>query len=269
MTSASEQRQALIDLTTLARRDLFAFWASLQGLSADQTRDALAVVLPEIGVAYGSAAASLAADWYDELRDAADPKGRFGADPVAAPGPARWESLARWGTSPLFGDKPDPAAAFSLVEGGLQRSISDGHRLTVVEATWRDPSTPGWQRKGSGDSCSFCKMLIGRGAVYRSDTVTFKSHDHCNCMATPTWGKTVGKDVDTVAYSASARRQTKADRDRVRDHLAGETKPKGSFGLAAMSKSQVQQQLALTEGLKDSAWRTQQLARLQKRLGEL
>jgi hypothetical protein len=43
--------------------------------------------------------------------------------------------------------------------------------------------------------------------------------------------------------------------------------PKGAAkGLHALTKAQVQHQIALTEGLKDSPWRTQQLARLRKAL---
>jgi hypothetical protein len=50
-----------------------------------------------------------------------------------------------------------------------------------------DPGASGWQRTGSGTSCTFCRMLIGRGGVYSEATADFASHDHCNCSATPAW----------------------------------------------------------------------------------
>ena len=67
MPTAPEQRRALIGLTALAKRELFDLWATLDGLGAAETRDALAALLPDIGDRYGAAAAALAADWYDDL----------------------------------------------------------------------------------------------------------------------------------------------------------------------------------------------------------
>jgi hypothetical protein len=49
-----------------------------------------------------------------------------------------------------------------------------------------DPKARGWMRVGSG-RCDFCRMLIGRGAVYTESTVDFHAHDHCGCGATPAW----------------------------------------------------------------------------------
>lgn len=188
MSTASEQRQALIDLTTLAKRDLFAVWQSLQGLGATETRDALAALLPDIGDTYGAAAGALAADWFDELRESAEVPGRYLAEPAPEVELARWEALAGWGVSPLFRPDPDPAAALTLIQGGLQRTVADRHRLTIVENSVRDPRAEGWRRVGDGSTCDFCRLLIGRGAVYRESTAQFKSHDHCGCSAAPTWG---------------------------------------------------------------------------------
>lgn len=41
----------------------------------------------------------------------------------------------------------------------------------------------GWQRITGGSSCSFCALLVSRGAVYSSKTVRFKSHANCDCGA--------------------------------------------------------------------------------------
>lgn len=46
----------------------------------------------------------------------------------------------------------------------------------------RNPG-PRWYRTTAGNACEFCRMLAGRGAVYREDSVTFRSHDHCACGA--------------------------------------------------------------------------------------
>lgn len=41
----------------------------------------------------------------------------------------------------------------------------------------------GWQRVMVGETCSFCAILVSRGAVYSSSTVRFKSHANCDCGA--------------------------------------------------------------------------------------
>ena len=217
MTTASEQRQALVNLNALARRDLMALWASLAGLTAEQVRDALAELLPGLGAAYGAAAAALAADWFDELRAEADVSGRFIAEPSEDVDTERWRSLASWSVSPLFRPEPDRRAALVLVEGGLQRTVADRHRLTIVENSIRDPQAKGWRRVGVGENCGFCRMLIDRGAVYTEAGVTFKSHDHCNCAASPTWAENVVKVIGEP-YRQSQRRADLSDEAKAREN---------------------------------------------------
>jgi hypothetical protein len=216
MSTASEQRQALIDLTTLAKRDLFALWASLEGLGAAETRDALAALLPALGDAYGAAAAALAADWFDELREREGVAGRFQAEPTADVGLERWESLARWGVAPLFGAEADRVAALTLIQGGLQRTVADRHRLTIVDNSIRDPRASGWRRVGVGGNCGFCRMLIGRGRVYTEASVTFRSHDHCNCAASPAWGDVVKVTGEPFRQSQRIRSDATKARDNAR-----------------------------------------------------
>lgn len=225
MASTAEHRQGLIDLTRLAGADLRRFWAEVQGLPPATVRDALMDVLPLLAGQYGGAAAALAADWYDELREQAAARGLFLATPAALPGTARFEALARWGVDPLFRPEPDSAAALTLIQGGLQRTIADAHRLTIVESSLADPAATGWRRIGQGHNCGFCNLLISRGAVYREKSVTFKSHDHCNCIAGPEFDD--GRTVDTLAFQASQRRMTDetkaANNQRVYEYIRENT----------------------------------------------
>lgn len=223
MTSAAEARQGLVDLTTLARRDLAAFWALVQDWPVEQIRDALMDVLPALGDQYGDAAAELAASYFETARERADARGSF--TPVLAERPqrARWEALSRWGVDPLFSAAPDAQTALTLIAGGLQRSIADQHRLTVVESSLADPAASGWRRVGVGDNCGFCRMLIDRGHVYTEAGVTFRSHDNCNCAAAPSWDSNVVK-VSTEPYRQSRKNRSdatrKADNARARAYIA-------------------------------------------------
>jgi hypothetical protein len=206
VTTATEARQGLLDLTSLAERDLALVWSEISDLPAEQIREAMREILPAIADEYGFAAGALAADWYDDAREAADVSGAFTAEPADLPPQERFDALARWGTSPLFAEAVNATAALTLIAGGLQRSIADAHRLTVAQSAIDDPQASGWQRVGVGSNCGFCQMLIGRGAVYTDASVTFRSHDHCNCAASPTWAKNV------VKISGEPYRQSKKNR---------------------------------------------------------
>lgn len=43
----------------------------------------------------------------------------------------------------------------------------------------------GWARQLTGrETCSFCAMLVSRGAVYTKKSVNFRTHNNCDCTAT-------------------------------------------------------------------------------------
>lgn len=179
-------RAALRDVNTLAQRDLLTYWRQFDLTDAAKVRDGLADVLPGIIDEHHLTAAVVAADWYDIQRADLGAQKRFQAIVAEAPSAARGVVMARWGAGPLFSDTaPDLAAGLVLskISGGLQRVVTDGARNTITGSAARDPGRVGWARVGSG-GCDFCAMLIGRGAVYRSDaSASFKSHDRCRCDA--------------------------------------------------------------------------------------
>jgi hypothetical protein len=191
-------RRDLAELLRLADGDLDALFRQIAG--AEGLRDALMDVLPQLVAVYGEAAASLAADWYDEIRDADGAAGRFRAIPADLPNRERTDALARWGVGPLFGGAGVEAAR-SLVGGGFQRIVADAGRQTVIRSLVADPQGRGWRRETRG-GCDFCKMIAGRGAVYSAETADFASHDDCGCIAVPV----VGAPVPVKAFTPSPRR---------------------------------------------------------------
>lgn len=195
-------RSTLENVIRLADRDLTRVWGQVVQQDAAAVRDALTPALQDITSTYGDIAATVAADAYDEMRLAAGVGGSFTAEPATLPGPARLESLARWGVGPLFSAAPDTALALSLISGGVQRIVADAHRDTVALSVARDPANATWSRRTKPDACDFCTMLAGRGKVYTSrDSALIvgtgrirgtrkqgeKYHDHCYCLAVPSW----------------------------------------------------------------------------------
>ena len=180
--AAKDHRTDLAELIRLARRDLSFMLSQTRG--ADAIQEELRDVLPELVRMYGSAAATLAADWYDDLREKAEVAGRFRAITADLPDIGRTDALAGWAVGPLYGADPRPDVAFSNLLGGFQRIVYNADRETVMTSSIQDRRARGWMREGEG-KCEFCQMLIGRGAVYTEATADFESHDRCGCIGVP------------------------------------------------------------------------------------
>lgn len=173
-------RRETTGLVRLANNDLTRLWRLVtDGASAEI---ALRDLLPAIVREYGEAGAALAADWYDDQREKVGARGRFGAIPINADDRGS-QALIGWALSEANDDK----ALHALILGGVQRRIADHVRYTIAGSSVADPAARGWQRVGDGNSCDFCSMLLGRGAVYSEATADFTSHDHCGCSAAPAW----------------------------------------------------------------------------------
>lgn len=220
----SGHRRELATLTGLAERDLRLLFREFDTVAA--AREALRDVLPRLVAIYGSAAATLGADWYDEIRLASEAKGRFRAIPADLPDAGRTDALAGWATE----SATSTDAMLTLVAGGLQRIVANADRGSVTRSAIQDPASAGWKRIGTG-ACEFCRMLIQRDQLYSEATADFASHDHCNCQAYPLIKG--AEPIDVKDYVQSARNSQKpgesdeayerrrvADRKRVREYLA-------------------------------------------------
>lgn len=207
------------DLAELAFADLRAFWNSLDHSDALAVRRAVEAFLPDLVQTYGEIGASLAADFYEEIRDGA-PEVKRVYTPTMPDNvvPIRQaQASGRWAIGSLFGADPDPVAALTNLSGVTRRLVLKPARDTVRMNVSLDPDAVGWRRVGDGDSCGFCRMLIGRGEVYSAETARFGAHDDCGCLAEPAWG---GEPVRVEQYLATKRTLTDADRARVKDFLA-------------------------------------------------
>lgn len=176
---ARQHRADLSELVRLAHNDLGILFREFD--NADDARAGLMDTLPRLVAIYGSAAATLGADWYDEVRDAHGAPGRFLAIPADLPDRGRTDALARWGISPLFSATPSMPTALTKVAGGLQRIIADADRTTITTSSVQDRAASGWTRTGAG-RCNFCSERVG---LRITSDVIFESHDDCGCMAVP------------------------------------------------------------------------------------
>ena len=79
--------------------------------------------------------------------------------------------------------------AASRIEGYVQRGVLNGGRNTIRASSRANVRAFGWLRVSDGNPCAFCAMLVGRGPVYKAETVGFRSHDYCGCTAEEFYGE--------------------------------------------------------------------------------
>lgn len=214
MATPAEHRRDLAALTGVAENDLRLLFSQVD--TPDALREALQDALPKLVEIYGAAAATLAADWYDERREDFGVRGRFRAIPAAYVADAgRTDSLAVWAVGPLFQPKPDWVTTLNKVSGATTRLIADAGRETVIGSLRSDPQGAGWSRHTDGNACAFCQGIAGRGAVYSAETADFASHDRCGCVAVPEYGNEF-RDVKPFVPSQRFRSQSARDAHNAR-----------------------------------------------------
>lgn len=179
-TQSRKHRADLVELARLADSDLSVLFREVD--NAKLVEEALRDTLPRLIALYGSAATSLAADWYDEMRERAGAKGRFRPIISDLPDVGRTDALAGFAIGPLFGADPDAATAFSKAGGGLQRIIFNADRFTVTGSATQDRQA-GWMRVGNGE-CDWCDQYL-TGEVHYVEGYDFDAHDWCRCTAEP------------------------------------------------------------------------------------
>nr|DAS15899.1 MAG TPA: minor capsid protein [Caudoviricetes sp.] len=178
-------------LTAAAQDDLTMFFRSLDLTLPEAARDELIEFLPRLTQLYGDAAATAAAEWFEELRAGAvgTPYEAVLADPVDD---AQVSQTAHYAAGHLF--TSDPEQALSVLSSATQRYVAYMSRATVARNAAHDPARPRWARVPAGaHTCAFCAMLASRGFVYRSEDKAggdaHRFHDDCHCQIVPEWGR--------------------------------------------------------------------------------
>jgi len=210
---AQRLRQAQDGVRALIERDLRALVASLDTTRPEAALAAVREYVPVLVAQYGGSAAAVAADWYDEVRADARIPGRFRAAMDVPDRSTEADATVRRLAGAIFDG--DPSAMLPGLLSAIPRLALTGARQTITTSSARDPQASGWQRVTRSGACGFCRMLAGRGGVYREATVHFASHGSCNCAAVPSWDPHA-PEVDVTVYRASQRTSTMTPEQRER-----------------------------------------------------
>ena len=178
-------RLANAELSRLVKRDLTAFFGSLNLGNPEAARDALLAFVPVLTAQYGDIAATLAADFYEESRAASGARGAFMAlsAPAVPAGPV--EAKVRFHAGHLW--TPDPGAMLGALLVAADKYVKQPGRNTVAANAKRENVR--WARVPTGaKTCSWCLVLASRDAVYHSKEKAggpgHRYHGDCDCVPT-------------------------------------------------------------------------------------
>lgn len=199
-TSAAQltelHRQAQLALRAALVTDVLRLWPMFDVDDIGASWAALEPALLAMVLAYGNMSAGLAGGYYEEFRSA---EGIAGVPTPRMAGPASADELV--GTLRLVGPTSarQLAAAgrtdvievtFSNVAGETSRQVLNQGRGTIEESVAADAKALGWSRVTDSKPCAFCRMLAGRGPVYRSQKAgAFRAHGHCGCSLEPVYDR--------------------------------------------------------------------------------
>lgn len=178
-------RLANASLSASVQAALEDFFFSLDLSKPDLVRDALLEFMPILTDQYGSVAATMAADWYDELRADSGASGRFRALAAPSVSTEAVEAKVRFLAGNLW--TPDPAGMLGGLLVAADKYVKQPGRATMASNAKREGVR--WARVPTGrKTCTWCLILASRDAVYETKKSAggdgHKFHGACDCVAT-------------------------------------------------------------------------------------
>lgn len=151
---------------------------------------------------YGEVSATLAADFYETQREAAEVTSPFRAELADPPPREQSEASLRWASKDVWQARGQTAVLDEAQRRGesvAQKLVADQGRDTIRRAVRADRDAAAFARAAALGACSFCKLMASRGAVYATaesagrdaneqftgSVSVVKFHDNCHCTIIP------------------------------------------------------------------------------------
>lgn len=281
---ADEHQAGQAALVSLIPSVLREAWPLLDLHNLQGTMPQFTAAVEAIVRRYGKAAAVGALTYYQAERRTAAVPGRAPTMLAPAPADAVIESAVSWATTDLYGpvSQETTAAAMDRLDESVAQLVLDQGRQTIIGAVQHDKYAKGWVRVTEPGACSFCTMLALRAGAgllyYKKSSADFQAHDNCRCHAEPVFtayepsarmreAQKVWAEATRGRSGADARLAFRqALEGRPMTGTTGAKKKAATLGKSSLTRAQAEHLLTVTQGLKDSPYRTGEIARLQRLL---
>lgn len=189
-----EQRAEQLAVRARTLQGLLRLWPAVDPRNLSETIDVFTEAAVILAMRGHDESASVAARYLQLFRTAEDVPGTAPGVTVAALPRSGAEASLRGAA--LKGILDARRAGMTItqskdtgllkVAGTLAKIVLTGGWMTITGTVKRDRQALGWQRVGSDDPCAFCRLLISRGPVYKTEKdATFVPHENCACIAEP------------------------------------------------------------------------------------
>lgn len=175
--------------------------------------------VPAVVGYYSEGSSALAADFYEDARDAAGVRSSYVAEAVILDRTVKIRRAVAWASDPLGSD--DLEGAILRFKSLVRSEVNRPYRDTIITNRKRDPAAAGWRRIARSGGCGLCRMLAARGAVYRQSTAWFAAHPDCSCTCEPVFRENdTGEQLSVGQFIGSKRSPTPAQKARLKELIA-------------------------------------------------
>jgi hypothetical protein len=181
LRKAEAHRKVLGNVATLAAADTVGAIKLSTKLTDGYRLGALRETIPPIVEAYGNVAATVSADFYDELRVGAGVKKGYTAIAPTRDWAKISEPIAGFAIKRFITEAP-LQSTISLIAGAVMSEIFTTARETMQYNADRDSVKVTYQRVTRPNACDFC-IYMAVGFEGKSSQEEYKDfHNHCMCV---------------------------------------------------------------------------------------
>lgn len=208
--------ERLNSLSRAARETVAAMLSQVEYQGIADLREQVIEVMEAVCGASSDAAAALAADFYDEVREA-QTGAALGAEAAALRSPEATAKAVRALVQIVVDGRPWERFVSQLQDRAdyeVKRSAGECIKANAA----RDPLRPKWARVPSGaETCGFCLMLASRGFAYASESSASEKaegghyHPNCDCRVVVSFN---GSDIEGYDPDELYRQWKRGERDR-------------------------------------------------------
>jgi hypothetical protein len=245
-----DPQAAQAGLAILVGLAIAKLWPSLDLLHLREALPAFKAAVVQEVQRHAQVSATLAVRQYRQQRVSAGVGSGFTPVPADPPTVEQVAQAVDWAVQPLWNSNvqalakglPEaeptetlPSAGSAIADAkarlaaATEQQVLDAGRDTIVENVQADRKAKGWARVPEPGACSFCLMLATRGAVYKADTVDFKSHDNCRCHVEPVFTayepSAAVRQAQALWATSTRGKSGKAARIAFRQAVEGRTAP--------------------------------------------
>lgn len=149
---------------------------SLSGLSGKALLNALSEQYLILVNEYGSYAAAVAVEFYQNVRGNISP--RFEPEQYIPDN----RNLLYYDAQQSFSVGADIESILSALSGTSQQRVMEYADETLIQNADYDPANPKWALVPSSTACGWCRMMASNGFMYSSKAKANKArHPHCVC----------------------------------------------------------------------------------------